>query len=71
MSESSIQAILDWNVALSLLLVRDAWEAKKPEYETEISTALGTAWTIETNVNLIYVYADDSYKDRVGTVITW
>lgn len=55
----------------SLLVVRDAWEAKKPEYETEISSLLGTAWTIKANVNLIYVYAEDSYKDRVGSVITW
>jgi hypothetical protein len=32
---------------------------------------MGTTWTIDANPNLVYVYADDNYKDRVGTVITW
>jgi hypothetical protein len=32
---------------------------------------MGEAWTVDANPNLIYVYANDSYKDRVGTVLTW
>jgi hypothetical protein len=51
--------------------VRDAWDSKKPEYGAEISKMIGEAWTVDANPNLIYVYADDNYKDRVGTVLTW
>jgi len=51
--------------------VRDAWDSKKPEYGAEISKIMGEAWTVDANPNLIYVYADDNYKDRVGTVLTW
>jgi hypothetical protein len=51
--------------------VRDVWDSKKPEYGAEISKMMGEAWTVDANPNLIYVYANDSYKDRVGTVLTW
>ncbi|KIX00628.1 uncharacterized protein Z518_09693 [Rhinocladiella mackenziei CBS 650.93] len=52
--------------------VRDEWESKKPEHEEKISKILGEAWTITTNPNLLYVCTDDeSYKSRIGTVITW
>ncbi|EXJ73839.1 uncharacterized protein A1O5_03601 [Cladophialophora psammophila CBS 110553] len=52
--------------------VRDEWESKKPEIEARVSKALGEAWTVTTNPNLLYVYTDDeSYKSRIGTVITW
>ena len=51
--------------------MRDVWESKKPEYDAEMSKILGEAWTVDANPNLIYVYADDSYKDRIGAVLTW
>ena len=51
--------------------VRDVWDSKKPEYGAEISKIMGEAWTVDANPNLIYVYADDSYKDRIGAVLTW
>jgi hypothetical protein len=52
--------------------VRDEWESKRPEFEARISKALGEPWTVTTNPNLLYVYTEDeSYKSRIGTVITW
>lgn len=32
---------------------------------------LGETWTIDLNPNLIYEYASDDYKNRLGSVITW
>jgi hypothetical protein len=52
--------------------VRDEWESKKPEIEARISKALGEAWTVTTNPNLLYVYTDDeSYKSRIGSIVYW
>ncbi|ETI24879.1 hypothetical protein G647_04249 [Cladophialophora carrionii CBS 160.54] len=52
--------------------VRDEWESKRPEFEAKISKTLGQPWTVTTNPNLLYVYTDDdSYKSRIGEIITW
>ena len=52
--------------------MRDEWENKKPEIEARISKALSEQWTVTTNPNLLYVYTDDeSYKSRIGSVISW
>ena len=52
--------------------MRDEWDVKKPETEERISKALGEAWTVVVNPNLVYVYTDDeSYKSRIGSVISW
>jgi hypothetical protein len=32
---------------------------------------LGVAWTIDVNANLLYSYADESYKARLGNLIVW
>lgn len=52
--------------------MRDEWETKRPELEERISKILGEKWTVTTNPNLLYVYTtDESYKARIGEVITW
>jgi len=52
--------------------VRDEWENKKPDIEARISKALGEQWTVTANPNLLYANTDeDSYKERVGSVIYW
>jgi hypothetical protein len=42
--------------------VRDGWENKKPEFESQLLTLLGVAWTFDVNPLVIYPYAEeDSY----------
>jgi hypothetical protein len=67
----SIYKDLAFSLTYDHSAVRDAWDSKKPEYNAEISKIMGEAWTVDANPNLIYAYADESYKDRVGTVLTW
>ena len=43
-------------------LVRDGWENKKPDFEAQLLTLLGTAWNFDINPLAIYPYAEpDSY----------
>ena len=53
-------------------LVRDNWEAKKPEFEQEISDLLGESWTITVDTALVYSnVADADYQSRLGNVLVW
>ncbi|EXJ60291.1 hypothetical protein A1O7_04443 [Cladophialophora yegresii CBS 114405] len=52
--------------------VRDEWDSKRPDFEDRISRTLGQPWTVTANSNLLYVYTEDeSYKSRIGEIITW
>ena len=46
-------------------LVRDGWENKKADFEAQLLSLLGTAWTFDVNPLAIYPYAEpDSYGQR-------
>lgn len=50
--------------------IRDEWEAKRPEFEKQISEVLGTEWTIDINPNQIHAYAKEGYaKESTGSCI--
>lgn len=53
--------------------LRDNWEAKKPEYEKQLSEAFGgEAWTITLEAPLIYANCQrKDLLDRIGDAITW
>ena len=52
---------------LNSLSGRDNFDTKKAVREQKISDLLETAWTIESNPNLVYVYAQAAgCEDRIG-----
>ncbi|EEU36026.1 uncharacterized protein NECHADRAFT_85382 [Fusarium vanettenii 77-13-4] len=45
--------------------IREKWDPKKPEYETEISDILGEPWIIDIDPHKIWPYAEeDSWAER-------
>ncbi|KAK3938769.1 hypothetical protein QBC46DRAFT_389567 [Diplogelasinospora grovesii] len=58
---------------LSLALrknVRDEWDNKKADCETQLSDILGETWTIDINPNAIWPYHNDGYaKESLGACI--
>lgn len=41
-----------------VLVVRDGWEAKKGDLESQMETLLGVKWTLTCNPLVIYPYAE-------------
>lgn len=55
----------------SVSIVRDDYEAKKPDLESQISKALGVPWTISIDASAVYQYAGDGYgKENSGGMFT-
>jgi hypothetical protein len=50
--------------------VRDEWDSKKPDFEKQLSDALGAAWTIDINPAAIWPYAIEGLaKDAIGSLL--
>jgi hypothetical protein len=47
-------------------LVRDEWEAARPNLEKQLSELLGETWTVDIDPNVIYPYGDPSCKEQLG-----
>ena len=50
--------------------VRDNYESKKAEYETEISGLLGFPLKISIDVNAVWAYAQDMGASQAGSTFT-
>jgi hypothetical protein len=51
--------------------VRDEWEKKKADFESELAVLLGTPWTIDINPLALYPYAEENSwaSNSLGNVI--
>jgi hypothetical protein len=50
--------------------VRDDYESKKADYETEISELLGFPVKININVNAVWAYAQDAAATQAGSTFS-
>ena len=50
-------------------LVRDEYEAKKEQNETELSKILGETWKIEINPLAIFPYCEEGRKNQLGYIL--
>ncbi|KAI9163653.1 hypothetical protein HJFPF1_05275 [Paramyrothecium foliicola] len=47
--------------------IRDEWESKKSEFESDLSTLLEETWTIDVNPSQLYPYGDENSYARNST----
>ena len=54
-----------------VLIVRDDFDSKKPDLESQISKALGVPWTVSIDAAAVLQHADDGYaKQNPGSMFT-
>ena len=46
-------------------VVRDDFDAQKPEWEKELGEIFGVPWTVEINQNELYAYAADNSDSEI------